>query len=360
MHYQSMGLFGSVIATRVRQILRKELGKELDIDFIADGQFTCDHLQFTINPFYAAITDEGIYFIHDAQVVLILGWPRILKCESSSWDQGTLELMIIVEQLSQTAPPREWPYFYWHECKLRFKNLEDQHRFVAKFKQAKLRFGFNNNSLDLYMAWTKFQMGLPVESSRFIRDNTHLGDEKEILKAYYGWGWANDGLRLLYYTGRSACEGLLPGELILKAFEICKTRYQEYSKSLGNREFTDEIQNLIELTSKLPLSKSLQDSGQWVIGTLPQQSDEYNFNVDGIEIGERLAILNLKKGRDHPQKFFVWNDFHHGTKINVVQKMEFITKSGYSMIGTNLGTLRLSQEERASLTALETDAIEVE
>lgn len=93
----AMGLFGSVIEARVRQILRNRFGKEIPIDFVGDGQFFCDNLQFSIRPFYAAVNDDGIFFIHDSNVVLILSWQSILRCERNKNDSSSLDLLITID-----------------------------------------------------------------------------------------------------------------------------------------------------------------------------------------------------------------------------------------------------------------------
>lgn len=351
----------SVIEARVRQILRKELGEDIGIDFVGDGQFICEQLQVSITPFYAAVNNNGVYFIHDAKVVLFLGWQRILRCETSSWDKSTLELLGVIETKSGTAPETEWPYYYWHECKLRFKDPGIQTKFLEKFRRMKIKSGFSEKSLELFNSWAEFRMSLPITSTQFIRETSHLGSEEEMSRVYFEWGWANDALRMLYFIGRSACEGLIPGFLIPRAIEIYQKRYKDYSRFFDNyQDFNDDQYLLFNETSMLPFIEPSASSGEWAIGTIFERPEDWLFSAHGIEIGQRLVVVNLDKDNSHPRKMRIWNDFNFETSAQVQLKMELTGKDGLTSIGTTMGLITFSNNERSRLTSLETEIVTTE
>jgi hypothetical protein len=337
-----MGLFGSIAESRVRQILRKELGQEIPIDFIADGRLSFIHWSFSINPFYAAINNDGVFFIQDAKVVLILPWNKILVCNDLYPVLDQLELVVQIEEISQTAQPKEYPYCYWHKSTIIFSNRELKLLFLQKFKEVKLNTGFTSESLELFTQWVSFEQNLPVSKADFIQLNSDFGDEEKILKLYFAWGKANDALHLLFSTARRVCEGITPGWILPMALKMSELWTQEYLDLVGQTwETGSDLQRRIDATSKIPFKVYSDKRDQWAIGALSMREMDWDSELYGIPVAERLTLINLQEHVDGKQNFLIWNDLVYGARAFVVEGLEFVGNDGSLNIGTTQGMIRI-------------------
>ena len=331
-----MGFFGKAIDSRTHQILRNNLGHDVEFDFIGGGTLSIDNLQYSINPFIAAVNDQGIYFIHRAEVVLALPWSKILRCRESIWGKGN-EIMIEIERISNTVTPNQFPRCYWHKAEIRFNDHADQARFIDKFKLAKLRSGFNENSLEKFGKWVEFGVGMPSSIEEYHKANANWGTEELRNESYKAWGNFLDAQAFLFFTGRSICEGKLPGKVLDLAFEEWKTA------DTANASFTrqnllpsGENLDLITSTSKLPWQGSgdLHNRNipeEWVLGSIETSPDEWQSPMKLVE--RRIAIQGVGKGQGHPS-IRIWNDFHRGESTIIgIGETQKLVESNTLMVG---------------------------
>ena len=94
-----MGILRKAVDARTHQILRNELGNDVEIDFIAGGIFTCEALEFSIHPFMAAVNDQGIFFIHKSRIVFVLPWSSILWSKRETSYKG-LKILFRKDEIS--------------------------------------------------------------------------------------------------------------------------------------------------------------------------------------------------------------------------------------------------------------------
>jgi hypothetical protein len=333
-----MGIFSKAVDSRVSQILRNALGMDVEVDFIAGGIFTCDPLQITIKPFNAAINEYGIFFIHEGRLILTLSWQSILCRKPDIWGKGS-ELRVVLNQVSRTTQPKEFPFCYFHRAEIRFNKVEDHEKFISKFIEVKLKSGFTSASLELHDLWLNYGIGLPVSQEKYLKANEGWGDEDSRLDSYLIWGKTQDSQRLLYYVGRSACQGILPTSLIDLAVETWLETEKEASKYTNQISApNEEAVKLFADTKKLNLLSSNPD--YWGIGKIQIQPNEW---VSEIPMFQRLAIFEFINANGGQIKFRLWSDFHEGTEV-VVLKIESDPGDHFVVMSTSLGVATIDSE----------------
>lgn len=344
-----MGIFSKAVDSRISQILRNALGVEIEYDFVAGGTFNCDPLQVTIKPFIAAISDLGVFFIHEGRLALALPWELILSRKPDIWGKGS-ELRVVINQTSRTTQPKEYPFCYFHRAEIRFNKSEDHEKFIAKFTQIKYRMGFSATSLDLHDRWLNYGISLPVSQANYLKVNQGWGDEDSRLDSYRIWGKTQDSQRLLYYVGRSVCQGKLPNYLIDQALETWLSTELEASKYTGQVSSPNEdALKLFEETKNLNLMTD--SSNRWGIGLIQIQNHEW---VSEIPMFQRLAIFEFTGKENGHICFRIWSDFHDGVDL-IVEKVESDPNDDFLVLSTNLGVATLSQDAVKKISKNNTD-----
>ena len=284
---------------------------------------------------------------------MVLPWSTILRCGSKNSNLQVVELLVYLETESQIGRLKEFPYCYWYDCELIFNNNENRDKFLEKFLKVKLENGFTTESLKLYAEWTTYDQSLPVSKADFVKMNSDFGDEDKILDLYFAWGRANDASRLIFFTGRKVCEGVVPGWLLPIVLEVSKNWTQDYLDIVGQTwETGSTLQYRVDATSKLPFPKYSNITDQWAVGGISVHEDEWRNELTGIPVSERLTLLNLHEPINDKQCLFVWNDYISGAKAFVVDGLGYQGKDGSSNIATSKGMIRVTPEQRELLPGL--------
>jgi len=363
----SMGFLNKAVDARTSQILRNAFGQDVEFDFVAGGTLTFKTTQMEIRPFMAAVNDQGIHFVHKAQVVLSLPWSRILDSEPSSWrssDSITVEI-----NLPKSGQTKQFPFCYWNVADITFNNTNDQMQFRTKFTEAKLKAGFTKESLDLFSKWLKFNVDSlgPVEDFHKLNPDWHT---EEIRHEYHHkFADFQDGQAFLFCMGRLACSGYVPGKMIQLAQDECNKLNMMQSELSGQSyQLKDEELEVLKITSELPWlgelvvenssggkpsisdqlnafnSTSQGDDAQgassqrgipedWVVGTIQTAPDEWQSPTPR---SERLVAIQIRGKGDGWPSIQVWNDFHQGDSMIVFELDKFKSTGAIRVDGLNV------------------------
>lgn len=362
-----MGFLNKAVDARTSQILRNAFGQDVEFDFVAGGTLTFKTTQMEIRPFMAAVNDQGIYFVHKAQVVLALPWSRILNSEPSSWrssDEITVEI-----DLPKSGQTKQFPFCHWNVADITFNNANDQMQFRSKFIEAKLKAGFTNESLDLFGKWLKFNVDSlgPVED--FHKLNPDWQTEEIRNEYHYKFADFQDGQAFLFCMGRLACAGYVPGKMIQLGLDECNRlnalqselsgqSYQLNGEDLGVLKATSDLawngeivvkkssgakssitDQLNAFNTNSPVDDTNGDSSQlsipedWVIGSIQTAPDEWQSPTPR---SERLVAIQIRgKGEGWPS-IQVWNDFHQGDSMIVFELDKFKSTGAIRVDGLNV------------------------
>lgn len=307
-----MGLLRKGINARTAQILRNTFDSDVEFDFVAGGVFYCDKLQFSIRPFVAAVSDDGIIFIHKGKVALALEWSLILSRKPDIWGKGS-ELLIATNKTSPLARPREFPFCFWHKAEITFNRPEDHEKFLQKYYAKKIESGFSEESLALHNTWLTYEIGLPVGQDEYMKANEGWGTKESRIDSFIHWGRVQDATRFLYYVGRKVCQGILPGSLIRQAvneYLECEKRHSEYTNNIVT--FNDDFLKLIEETEALSIFPGNADD--LAIGRIEVDESEWKSE---IPTPFRLAAFDFQETPSNVLEIRVWSDFHDGSALIV-------------------------------------------
>jgi hypothetical protein len=341
-----MGLFGKAIDARTSQVLRNELGFDVEFDFVAGGVFKCDPLSFSIKPFIAAINDEAIFFIHEGRVALVLPWSGILRRKPDIWGKGS-ELLIYVSKTSKVSHPQEFPFCFWHKAEISFNKPEDHAKFLQMYMDHKLANGFTEQTLQLHDEWLKCGIGLPVSQEKYMKANEGWGTEESRLDSYKIWGLTQDAQRFLYFVGRSVCQGLLPEQLIERALEIWLETEKISSKYTGSISTpNDAFVTLMETTKAL--SNYDGDSQAWAIGRLEVGESEWKSEIPTFE---RLVAFDLRNTNGNFSIVPIWSDFHGGTDLVIAGILKSGPKESLNL-STSKGLATITGDERSKFARI--------
>ncbi|CAB4707274.1 unannotated protein [freshwater metagenome] len=341
-----MGLFGKAVDARTSQVLRNELGFDVEFDFVAGGVFKCDPLGFSIKPFMAAVGSDGIFFIHEGRVALALPWSGILSRKPDIWGKGS-ELQIAIPRVSKYTQPSEFPFCYWHKAEISFNKPEDHEKFLQMYFDSKFNDGFTKESLVLHDEWMRAGIKLPVSEENYMKANQGWGTEESRLDSYRIWGLTQDSLRFLYFVGRSVCRGILPGILIQRAFNLWSETEKLSSKYTGQvMSFGEEFMNLKERTEELTLFRG--DPDLWAIGRIEVGVDEWKSEIPTFE---RLAAFDLQDISGEWTVVPVWSDFHDGSDLVITSVLKELKDESLHLI-TGKGLVTISNDERPKFSEL--------
>ena len=143
-----MGLFDRDAKSQLVAVLKNELGREVDINEIVQGNFSISNLGFQIRGFIAAINDDGIFFAQKNRLVIGITWNDILICESAGWGNSA-NLVIFQGIENKVVAMSQFPSCYWHKPTIQFNTENDLNTFLSEFKKAKSRMGFTDKGLEL-------------------------------------------------------------------------------------------------------------------------------------------------------------------------------------------------------------------
>jgi hypothetical protein len=341
-----MGLFDKAVDARTSQVLRNEFGFEVDFDFVAGGIFTCDELGFSIKPFIAAVNNDGIFFIHEGRVALVLPWSGILSRKPNFSGRGS-EMQISIEKISQYAYPKEFPYCYWHKAEIVFNKLEDHEKFVSMYFESKFKNGFTEKSLVLHDEWMRCGIGLPVSQEKYLKANEGWGTEESRLDSYRIWGLTQDAQRFLYYVGRSVCQGILPGVLVQRSLNLWLETEKLSSKYTGKT--STPVESFIKLMEQTEVLNNFKgDPELWAIGSIEVGESEWKSEIPTFQ---RLAAFNLQENPGDFSIVQVHSDFHKGLDLVVISVIKTKQKESLDFNTTN-GLITILGDERAKFSEI--------
>lgn len=332
-----MGFLNKAVDARTSQILKNAFGQDVEFDFVAGGTLTFNTTQMEIRPFMAAVNDQGIYFVHKAQVVLALPWSRILSSEPSSWrssDEITVEI-----DLPKSGRTKQFPFCNWNVADITFNNTNDQMQFRTKFTEAKLKAGFTKESLSLFSKWLKLNVDSlgPVEEFHKLNPDWHT---EEIRNEYHHkFADFQDGQAFLFCMGRLACSGYVPGKVIQLAQDECN-RLNVLQSELSGQSYQLKAEDLevLKETVELPWlgASGLEQKGipeDWVIGSIQTAPDEWQSPTPR---SERLVAIQVRGKGDGWPSIQVWNDFHQGDSMIVFELDKFKSTGAIRVDGLNV------------------------
>lgn len=325
-----MGILRKAADTRTHQILRNELGKDVEIDFIAGGSFTCEALGFSIRPFMSAVNDQGIFFIQNSRIVFVLPWSSILWSKKEPLYKG-LKILFRKDEISHFQKPTQFPNCYWHSALLVFNHEADEDLFQKEFDHQKEMAGFTKLSLKLYERWTSFEMGMPDSYEdyriRMTSDEYRSGPSKVEIEHYLenrydDYGNHNEVEKFLNFIARSVCQGLIPGKVLTMS-------YEEWLRPIGGTSDYSPLQakplegqslDLFARTLELPWKgageyDSTNDSKDWFLAKIEVAPDEWqSLNVRAY----RPIAVQITNSTDNLPTLTVWNDYHQGDSLVVL------------------------------------------
>jgi hypothetical protein len=321
-----MGLFDRDVKSQLVAVLKNELGREVEINEIVQGNFSISNLGFEIRGFTAAINDGGIFFAQKNRLVIGITWSDVLICETAGWGNGA-NLVIFQEIDNKVVAMSQFPSCYWHKPTIQFATENDLSTFLNEFKKAKSRMGFTDKSLDLLAEVLKMEVLLPVSLIDYHKANSEWETEEVRVEAYAAWQMQLASQAFLTSMSRLACAGEVPGSLVATAlsdFTKADEKLSEYTHRI-TRLNESVMKTLTEVTA-LPWnndSASSNNSEDWVVAKVATSDDEWQ---PPERLGERSVAVQIRgRGNGHPS-IKIWNDYHSGEGTIIFDPSDFMAK----------------------------------
>ena len=309
-----MGLFSGMAESRVRQILNGTFGFEIPVNFIFSGildspSLAFNGMSFNLNPFYAAVNNEGIFFIHKSEIRLVITWDNILNIRKYSNDtfySDTLEIFFYKENVVINSVYKlEYPYCFWHKLKVKISKDEQRLQLTNEFLKIKEASGIFTSGLEVFHEWIENgTVREPVTKEQYFESNKNLSSDKTREDSWNAWGELNDATRFTYYVGRNIALGQIPSHLIDSALKEWKKYDVVNSKFTGIITFGSDA--LIEIVKKTKQKVvNIQDKfkeDEWSVKQIDTQIDEWQSTMF---MSKRLACV--KKSKNVKE---IFNDFH--------------------------------------------------
>ena len=208
-----MGLFSGMAESRVKQILRGYFGFEVPVNFIFSGILDSPTLSINgytlnLNPFYAAVNNGGIYFIHKSEIRLAITWDDILNIKKYSNDafySDTLEVYFYKKNVALSGMYKlEYPYCFWHKLRLKIFKDDQRQQFMDEFLKIKEANGIFTPGLEVLHEWIENgTVREPVPKEQYLELNKDWATEKIREDSWTAWGELNDATRFTYFVGRN-------------------------------------------------------------------------------------------------------------------------------------------------------------
>lgn len=312
-----MGFFGDLADSRVQQILNRSVGYEIPVEFTFSGRLnsptlTINDFFLDINPYYAAVTETGLWFIHKSEVVFALPWEKILNIVMLQSDDiysnsYSLEIHFFASQVAIRGMYKlEFPYCFWHKIRVKINKVEDINNLLNKFKEIKQKEGIFTEGFSIYQDWLDYGVvNEPITKEKYLELNKAWSDEETRIKSWIAWGNLNDAIRIFFYVGRNAALGKIPTSLI----DIANQEWDKYD--LENQEFTgnstiasDKIIELTKITkdSVANIQSKFVDE-IWNIELVDTRVDEWQ---SAMVMPRRLACIKTDKAG----QVRIYNDFN--------------------------------------------------
>jgi hypothetical protein len=308
-----VGLFSGLVESRVKQILNGTFGFEVPVNFIFSGILDSPTLvingsTFSLSPFYAAVNNGGIYFIHKSEIRLAITWENILnikKFSNDSFFSDTLEMYFYKESTAINSVYKlEYPYCFWHKLRLKIHKDEQRQQLIDEFLKIKEANGVFTPGLEVCQEW--IENGVvrePVTREKYLELNKDWATDKIREDSWIAWGELNDATRFTYFVGRNVALGQLPSHILDSALIEWKKFDTANSKFTGTTTYGhDALFEIVEKTKQKVIE--IQDkfeSYEWSIRQIDTQIDEWQSTMI---MSKRLACI--KKSKNEKK---IYNDF---------------------------------------------------
>jgi hypothetical protein len=308
-----MGLFDRAKDSRIQQIVSKQLGSDFSISTSGTGSFYCHGLNLSIKPFYAAIGEVGIAFIHRAEIALVLNWSEIHRCVRKSRETSLEITFSTLTEDSVNMYSKEPPFRYQHDATIIFNDPSIANFMVDDFYRIKINNGFSLDSIALYEHWIKWGINEPVTLEKFHEANKDWATKEIRESSYDVWGDFLDSERFMYFVGRNVCSGAIPSSLLSAAFEdYIMLNNANSAYTLKSKLPDEESQNIIDETTALSLYKETQSKAEWFLVKVDVQYQEW---VGNMPMKQRRAAAKIYIGENDWTSLELHNDFHSGTSF---------------------------------------------
>jgi hypothetical protein len=310
-----MGLFSGMAESRVKQILRGYFGFEVPVNFIFSGILDSPTLAINgytlnLNPFYAAVNNGGIYFIHKSEIRLAITWDDILIIKEYPNDaivySDTLEIYFYKEVVALSGMYKlEYPYCFWHKLRLKIFKDDQRQQFMDEFLKIKEANGIFTGGLEVFREWIENgTVREPVPREQYLEVNKDWATDKIREDSWTAWGELNDATRFTYYVGRNVALGQLPSHLMDSALNEWKKYDIANSKFTGITTFgNDALLGIVERTKQKV--NEIQDKfkeNAWEIKQIDTQINEWQSTM---VMSKRLACIKKSKNEK-----IILNDFY--------------------------------------------------
>jgi hypothetical protein len=309
-----MGLFSGLVESRVKQILNGTFGFEVPVNFIFSGILDSPTLvingyTFSLNPFYAAVNDGGIYFIHKSEIRFAITWDDILNIKKFSNDSlysDTLEMNFFKASTAINGVYKlEYPYCFWHKLRLIIHKDEQRQELINEFLKIKSANGIFTPGFEVCQEW--MENGVvrePVPREKYLELNKDWATDKIREDSWIAWGELNDATRFTYFVGRNVALGQLPSHLLDSALIEWKKFDTANSKFTGTTTYGhDALFEIVEKTKQKVIE--IQDkfeSYEWSVRQIDTQIDEWQSTMI---MSKRLACIRKSKNDEK-----IYNDFY--------------------------------------------------
>ena len=311
-----MGIFGKIVESRTQAVLKNHFGTEVPFDLVAGGKGSLHGSSINLRPFMCAFTEFGLIFIHEARIVLAVGWERILQSHFNN-QFGSLSLLIQLNQVNEIHSNLEYPWRNYFTLDIAFNNSVHTEFFLDKYYSKWSAVGATKEGLELVKYWNKYVIRKPVLFDDYLKANENWKESNEIkAESYAIWGETIDAEKLLYYVANGICRGFLPPRLIDEALEILVESQSKNSKftnidlevSVSEREMVEQLKLLPDNSNMNSNSSSFTG---WAFGKIDGRFDP---ELPTIPTPMRWTIFNLTMSEGMPV-MRIWDTFFKGEEV---------------------------------------------
>lgn len=309
-----MGLFSGMAESRVKQILCSYFGFEVPVNFIFSGTLDSQTLvingsTLNLNPFYAAVNNGGIYFIHKSEIRFAITWDDIFNIKqypSDSFYSDNLDIHFYRQSVALNGVYKlEYPYCFWHKIRMRILKDDQRKQIIEQFLKIKVANGIFTPGLEVFQEWVENgTVREPIPKEQYLELNKDWATDKIREDSWTAWGELNDATRFTYFVGRNVALGQLPSHLIDSALNEWKKYDIANAKFTGKITYgSDALLEIVEKTKQkvINIQDKFKDS-DWEIKRVDTQIDEWQSTM---VMAKRLACIKKSKSEKR-----ILNDFY--------------------------------------------------
>ena len=301
---------------RTQSVLNNHFGAEIPFDVVAGGRGTLDGSSISLRPFMCAISEIGLFFIHDGRVVLQVSWERIVQVSFNEFFKN-YDLVIQLDQINPLHSNLEFPWRNHFDLSISFNNSAHTSSFLERYYSFWFSKGATEQGLELAKKWNKMGVRKPVIYSDYLKANENWPASEDVKeKSYEIWGQGIDAEKLLYYVAGGICRGYLPPRIASQALDIfleSRIRNEEFTKvkfemTQNEKEMVDELKDLPDNSNVSLDSKPFTG---WAFGRI---QGIFDSELPIIPTPMRWTLFNLRLSDGLPI-MKIWDDFFKGQEI---------------------------------------------